>query len=126
MDDGNFVPLDFVAPLLVCLLLREIWWWKRFKNWVKSEGEVIGCAKKPADDGYVYCPVILYSFRGENREQICESNLCHYKVGKSVAILINPDSGKIFVATYQDRWFLSALLICCIAALLFLSYASHD
>ena len=124
MDEGNIVPLYFAAPLAICLLLREIWWRNRLKNWVKSEGEVIGCAQVGVDDDRVSCPMILYNFNGVEREQICEFNLCHYKVGRTVPIIINPSSGEIFVTTFQDRWFLSAFLLACVVALLLLANAS--
>lgn len=124
MPAGSIVPLCFAAALAICLVVREIRWRFRLNNWVKSEGEVIGYSQKSEEDGV--CPIVAYSFRGEEREQICEFNLNHYKPQKIVPILINPDSGEVFVATYQDRWFLSIFLLSCVAALSFLSYASYS
>jgi hypothetical protein len=124
MSAGNIVPLCLAAALVICLLMREIRWRLRLKHWIKSEGEVIGYSRKSEEDGV--CPIIAYTFSEEEKEQICEFNLNHYRPGAIVPILINPDSGEIFVATHQDRWFLSALLLGCVAALLFLSYASHS
>lgn len=89
-----------------------------------SEGEVVGYNQKSEEDGV--CPIIAYCFEGEEKEQGCEFNLNHYRPGEIVPILINSDSGEIFVATYQDRWFLSLFLLGCIAALFFLSYASYS
>jgi hypothetical protein len=89
-----------------------------------SEGEVVGYNQKSEEDG-VY-PIIAYCFRGEEKEQGCEFNLNHYRLGEIVPILISSDSGEVFVATYQDRWFLSLFLLVCISALFFLSYASYS
>jgi hypothetical protein len=124
MDEGNVVPICFAIPLAICLVLREIWWRKRLKTWVKSEGEVIGYSQPPEQDSS--CPIVAYKFGGQEREQICEFNLCNYKIGEIVPIVINPSSGEIFVATYQDRWFLSVFLIGCVILLLILSYASNS
>jgi hypothetical protein len=124
MPSGSIVPLCFAAPLAICLLVREIRWRYRLKNWMMSEGEVVGYSQKSEEDGV--CPIIAYIFREKEREQICEFNLNHYRPGEVVPILINPASGKIFIATYQDRWFLSVFLLGCVAALFFLSYASYS
>lgn len=124
MPTGSIVPLCFAAPLAICLFVREIRWRLRLRNWLKSEGEVVGYSQKSEEDG-VY-PIIAYHFRGEEREQDCEFNLNLYRPGEIVPILINPNSGEVFVATYQDRWFLSVFLLGCVAALFFLSYASYS
>ncbi|MEP4047899.1 MAG: hypothetical protein ABJM75_05845 [Luteolibacter sp.] len=112
--------------MAICLLLREIWWRKRLRNWIESEGKVIGGALiEEAEGPGVSCPIILYHFNGEELEQTCKRNLMHYKTGKTVSILINPDSGEIFVATFQDRWFLSAFLLGCVVAFSMLSFFSN-
>jgi hypothetical protein len=124
MDTENNVLLYFAFIFAVGLVTWEIRLRIRLKNWIRSKGKIVGGSRIGIEDDIRYCPIVAYNFKGEEREQICESNLCHYKQGETVSILINPVSGKVFVATHQDRWFTSTFLLGCIAILLYLYHAS--
>lgn len=123
MDTGNIVPLCFAAPLVVCLVVREVRWRDRLTNWIRSEGAIVGINQDSHDDGC--SPILGYSYNGEYREQIVEFNVSAGPIGKEVPILVNPVSGRAFVLTFRDRWFLSFFLLVCVLALAFLSYASN-
>jgi len=121
MDTGNIVPICFAAPLVVCLVVREVRWRGRLNHWIRSEGALVGF--DPHGDGP--SPILRYRYNGECREQIVEFNLYAEPIGKEVPILVDPVSGKAFVLTFRDRWFLSLFLLGCVSGLLLLSYVSH-
>jgi hypothetical protein len=126
MTEGISTPLWLAILLTGCLFIVEMKWILRRKNWMKSEGRVVGTSLEGLDDNSYACPIVAYQFGEKKQEQICKSNLGYYELGKTVPILINPKTGKIFIVTSQDRWFVSAFLLSCIAALLYFSYSSTD
>jgi len=123
MNGGNIAPLCFAAPLVICLIVREINWRKRITNWEKSTGRYLGEQRDEKKGDYY--PVVGYLFEGENLEQFCEFNLYNPQLGEEVEILVNPETGCIELYTRRARWFLSFFLIGCIVALCLLSYVSH-
>lgn len=123
METGNIVPLCFAAPLVVCLVVREVRWRDRLANWIRSEGAIVGFSQDPQDDGPSL--IIGYRYNDEYREQVVEFNLFAEPIGKEVPILVSPSTGEAFVLTFRDRWFLSLSLLACILALSFLSCASN-
>jgi hypothetical protein len=123
MNTGNIAPLYFALPLAICLVIREVRWRNRVKNWDQSEGRMLGFQRDPdKEDDY---PVIGYTFMGEEKQQFCEINLHAPTLGATVPILINPESGEIFVHTFRDRWNLSAILLICVSLLVTLSILSN-
>ena len=107
MQTGNIVPLFFAAPLLCCLILREARCRKRLQKWEHSQGKML--CMKPDGDGEL--PIISYEFEGEIRKQECEFNLTNPTIGDMVPILVNPETGEIFLNRKRDRWALSALIL---------------
>ncbi len=123
MDTGNIVPLCFATPLLVCLVVTEIRWRKRLRDWKPSEGRMLRVDWTPdSDAGH---PVIGYNFSGEMREQVCDFNLRTPMIGEEVPIIIHPETGKIFLTTLRDRWTLTTILTFSIVALIALSVLSN-
>ena len=70
-------------------------------------------------------PVIGYEFSGEMREQVCDFNSGAPMIGEVVPIIVDPQTGKIFVTTSRDRWTLSVILTICIVGLITLSGLSN-
>jgi len=122
MDAGNIAPFCFASALSFILLIREVKCRKRAKTWQKSEGKYLGeqYFKKYED----YYSVIGFEFAGEKKEQICEFSLYTPQLGEYVPILIDPQSGRIFLNTWRGRWTLSIILLICAIALFSLSYVS--
>ena len=123
MNAGSIVPLCLAMPLVVCLVIRELRWRERIRNWQCSEGSISGFEDDP--DRYSCCPIVTYDYEGQEREQVCEFNLYAGRLGATVPILIDPESGRIFVARFRDRWVLSGLIAVCVLLLGGLSYLSN-
>lgn len=95
----------------------------REKTWEKAEGRFLGNYYDSKIRDYV--PTIEYVFRGKWRQDSCEFSLHDPNLGETVPILIDPESGRIFLSTFRGRWVLSSILLGCITALLALSYLSN-
>jgi hypothetical protein len=123
MNSGEIVLICFAVPVAICLAVREYRWRERLRNWERSEGRIVGFDEDPNSD--MACPVVGYRFRGQEKEQVCEFNLRHHGLGQTVPILMNRESGEIFVLTSRDRWTLSAVLLGCLAFMGLLAVVSN-
>ncbi len=107
MGADNIGLLYFAAAVAICLVVREMRWRGRVRRWVKGEGKVTGFDQSHPK---VHCPIIGYRYDGKAREQVCGYSLYAPRLSETVPILIDPNSGRISMASFRDRWFLSAFL----------------
>jgi len=120
MNTGTIVIICFAIPIFVALVIREHRWRSRLNTWHKSDGKIIGFHEDPGAD--ISCPIVGYNFQGRDTNQVCEFNLRHHRIGQSVPILVDPESGQIYIISTRDRWTLSVILLCCFAFLIFWAY----
>lgn len=123
MNTGNFVPLCIATVLSIFLIIREMRWRNRIKYWRQSTGRYLGTKYFPEYQDS--CPVVGYHFQDREQEQIVEFNLYSPELGEIIPIIIDPQSGRIFVNTFKDRWSLSIFFIICILLLIVLSILSN-
>lgn len=123
MDAGTITPICFAVPLGIALVIREYRWRQRLSTWERVDGKVVGFDENPERDATL--PIIEYSYRGVLRERICEFNLRSHSLGEILPVVVNPDSGEVFVASPRDRWALSVILLGCVAFLVVLATLSN-
>ncbi len=123
MNSGEVVLLVLGVTMLWFLVLREMRWRKRLKSWLPAQGTLVRFGED--GEGIENMPIIRYTFRGEEREQVCEYNLYNDPLGSDVPIVICPDNGEIFISNKRSRWTLTVTLLLVIVFLAFLFYVSR-
>jgi len=121
---GNAILVAMGVTMLWFLIVRESRWRKRLTNWEHGHGTIVRFDDGTEDEKII--PVIRYTYRGEEMEQVCEFNLYNDPIGSDVAILICPETGAIFINNKRSRWTLSVVLTAIFGFVIFMLWAMNQ